>query len=86
MIAAAVLPEGGDLQVHSGTRVMTIRWDDTDDYYGERALRGRFLPQGWRKVPDSRSHRSRCPLGTAPRVVRGDGRVLHALQESLGWS
>jgi topoisomerase-4 subunit A len=50
MIAAAVIPEDGDLQVHSGKRVMTIRWDDTDDYYGERALRGRFLPQGWRKV------------------------------------
>ncbi|NNC77174.1 MAG: DNA topoisomerase IV subunit A [Woeseiaceae bacterium] len=50
LVAAAVLPEDGDLQVHCGKRVMTIRWNDTDDYYGERALRGRFLPKGWRKV------------------------------------
>jgi topoisomerase-4 subunit A len=50
MVAAAVIPEEGDLQVYSGKRVMTIRWNDTDDYYGERALRGRLLPQGWRKV------------------------------------
>jgi topoisomerase IV subunit A len=50
MIAASVVPEDGDLQVHCGARVMTIRWNDTDDYYGERALRGRFLPKGWRKV------------------------------------
>ncbi len=50
MIAAAVVPEDGNLQVQCGNRIMTIRWDDTDDYYGERALRGRFLPKGWRKV------------------------------------
>ena len=40
MIAAAVVPEDGDLQVYSGSRMMTIRWDDSDPYYGERALRG----------------------------------------------
>ena len=50
MIAAAVVPEDGDLQVYSGTRMMTIRWDDSDPYYGERALRGGMLPRGWRKV------------------------------------
>ena len=50
MVAATVIPEDGDLQVYSGKRVMTIRWNDSDDYYGERALRGRFLPKGWRKV------------------------------------
>ncbi len=50
LAAVAVVPEDGDLQVFSGKRVMTIRWNDTDDYYGERALRGRMLPQGWRKV------------------------------------
>ncbi len=50
LIAVAVVPEDGDLQVHSGKRMMTIKWRDTDDYYGERALRGRMLPQGWRKV------------------------------------
>ncbi|MGI9234134.1 MAG: DNA gyrase C-terminal beta-propeller domain-containing protein, partial [Woeseiaceae bacterium] len=50
MIAAAVVPEEGSLQVHTGTRIMTINWDDVDDYYGERALRGALLPKGWRKV------------------------------------
>jgi topoisomerase-4 subunit A len=50
MIAAAVVPEDGNLLVHSGTRIMTIRWDDTDDYYGDRALRGSLLPRGWRTV------------------------------------
>ena len=50
MVAATVVPEDGDLQVYSGKRMMTIRWDDSEPYYGERALRGRFLPKGWRKV------------------------------------
>jgi hypothetical protein len=36
--------------VHTGTRIMTIKWDDVDHYYGERALRGSLLPKGWRKV------------------------------------
>jgi len=50
MIAAAVVPEEGSLQVHTGTRTMTLKWNDLDDYYGDRALRGSLLPQGWRKV------------------------------------
>ena len=50
MVAVAVVPEDGNLLVHTATRTMTIRWNDSDDYYGERALRGRMLPKGWRKV------------------------------------
>ena len=50
LIAAAVVPEDGHLQVHSGTRMMTIKWNDLDDYYGDRGLRGSLLPKGWRKV------------------------------------
>ncbi len=50
LIAAAVVPEDGDLQVYCGERMMTIRWDDNDAYYGERALRGGLLPRGWRNV------------------------------------
>ena len=50
LVAAAVVPEEGDLQVYSGTRMMTIRWNDSDPYYGERALRGGLLPRGWRNV------------------------------------
>ena len=50
LIAAAVVPEDGNLQVHCGERMMTIKWDDSDSYYGERALRGSLLPRGWRNV------------------------------------
>jgi len=50
MIAAAVVPEDGNLQVYCGERMMTIKWNDTDHYYGERALRGSLLPRGWRNV------------------------------------
>ncbi len=50
LIAAAVVPEDGDLQVYCGARMMTIKWDDSDPYYGERALRGGLLPRGWRNV------------------------------------
>ena len=50
MVAAAVVPEDGHLVVYTGTRKMTIKWNDLDDYYGDRALRGTMLPKGWRKV------------------------------------
>ncbi len=50
LVAAAVVPENGNLQVYSGSRIMTIKWNDTDQYYGERALRGSLLPRGWRTV------------------------------------
>ncbi len=50
LVAMAVVPEDGSLQVHTGTRTMTLKWDDLDHYYGERALRGSMLPKGWRKV------------------------------------
>ena len=50
LVAACVVPEDGDLLVHTATRMMTIKWNDLDDYYGERALRGSLLPKGWRKV------------------------------------
>ena len=50
LIAAAVVPEDGNLQVHCGERMMTVKWNDTDSYYGERALRGSLLPRGWRNV------------------------------------
>ena len=50
LVAMAVVPEEGNLQVHTGTRTMTLKWDDLDHYYAERALRGSMLPKGWRKV------------------------------------
>ena len=50
LVAVAVVPEGSDLSVHTGKRTMTIRWNDSQRYYGERALRGALLPKGWRSV------------------------------------
>ncbi len=50
LIAAAVVPEDGNLQVYCGDRMMTIKWNDSEPYYGERALRGGLLPRGWRTV------------------------------------
>ncbi|MEQ8204646.1 MAG: DNA gyrase C-terminal beta-propeller domain-containing protein, partial [Woeseia sp.] len=50
LVSVAVVPEEGNLQVHTAARTMTLKWNDLDDYYGERALRGSMLPQGWRKV------------------------------------
>ena len=50
LAAIAVVPEGSDLSVHTGKRTMTIRWNDSQRYYGERALRGALLPKGWRGV------------------------------------
>lgn len=50
LVAAAVVPEEANLLVDTGTRVMTLKWNDLDDYYAERALRGSMLPKGWRKV------------------------------------
>ncbi|MGI9202448.1 MAG: DNA topoisomerase IV subunit A [Woeseiaceae bacterium] len=50
LVAATVIPEEASLQVHTGTRTMTLKWDDLDNYYGDRALRGSMLPKGWRKV------------------------------------
>jgi topoisomerase-4 subunit A len=50
MVASAVVPEDGSLQIHTSSRIMTIKWNDLDNYYGERALRGSLLPKGWRKV------------------------------------
>ncbi len=50
LVAATVIPEEASLQVHTGTRAMTLKWNDLDNYYGDRALRGSMLPKGWRKV------------------------------------
>ena len=50
MVAATVVPEDGSLEVYTGTRKMTLKWNDLDEYYGDRALRGSLLPKGWRKV------------------------------------
>ncbi len=50
LTAIAVVAEEASLQVHTETRTMTLKWNDLDDYYGERGKRGGLLPKGWRKV------------------------------------
>jgi topoisomerase-4 subunit A len=50
LVAIAVVPEDGNLLLQTEGRSMTLKWNDLDDYYGERALRGSLLPKGWRKV------------------------------------
>jgi topoisomerase-4 subunit A len=50
MVAVAVVPEEGSLEVYTPSRRMTLKWNDLDDYYGDRALRGSLLPKGWRTV------------------------------------
>ncbi|HSD68070.1 MAG TPA: DNA topoisomerase IV subunit A [Woeseiaceae bacterium] len=50
LVAVAVVPEDGSLLLQTEARSMTLKWNDLDDYYGERALRGSLLPKGWRKV------------------------------------
>jgi topoisomerase-4 subunit A len=50
MVAAAVVPEEGSLEVYTPSRRMTLKWKDLDTYYGDRALRGSMLPKGWRTV------------------------------------
>ncbi len=50
VVAVAVVPPGGALQVQSGQRTMTLSFKDLDNYLGARASRGGLLPRGWQKV------------------------------------
>jgi len=50
MVAVSVVGEGQSLLVRSGTRTMTLGWDELKGYRGERGRRGALLPRGWRKV------------------------------------
>ena len=50
VVAVAVVPPGGALQVKSGARTMTLSFKDLDAYVGQRASRGGLLPRGWQKV------------------------------------
>jgi topoisomerase-4 subunit A len=50
MIAVMVLGEGDGLEIYSGQRKMTLKWEDLEYYDGNRGRRGNMLPRGWRKV------------------------------------
>jgi topoisomerase-4 subunit A len=50
VVAIAVVPAAGKLQVKSGARTMTLSFKELDDYLGARGSRGGLLPRGWQKV------------------------------------
>ena len=50
VVAIAVVPPAGKLQVKSGARTMTLSFKELDDYIGTRGSRGGLLPRGWQKV------------------------------------
>ena len=50
VVAIAVVPPGGRLQVKSGARTMTLTFKELDAYLGARGSRGGLLPRGWQKV------------------------------------
>ncbi len=50
MIATLVLGANDGLQISSGQRTMTLKWEDLGHYDGNRGRRGNMLPRGWRKV------------------------------------
>ncbi len=50
VVAIAVVPPGGRLQVKSGSRTKTLSFKELDEYIGARGSRGGLLPRGWQKV------------------------------------
>ena len=50
VVAIAVVPPAGKLQVKSGARTMTLSFKELDEYIGARGSRGGLLPRGWQKV------------------------------------
>ena len=48
--ALVVFSEGDTLQLTAGKRSLTLKPADIDEYYGERGLRGKLLPRGFRQV------------------------------------
>jgi topoisomerase IV subunit A len=50
MAGAIVIAHGEDCLVWAGQRYLRMSWNDTENYWGERAQRGRKLPRGFQKV------------------------------------
>ncbi len=47
---AIAIAKGQDCLVWAGQRYLRLSWSDTENYWGERAQRGRKLPRGFQKV------------------------------------
>jgi topoisomerase-4 subunit A len=50
VVGAIALVKGQDCLVWAGQRYLRLSWTDSENYWGERAQRGRLLPRGFRKV------------------------------------
>ena len=50
MAGAIVIAAGEDCLVWAGQRYLRMSWADTENYWGERAQRGRKLPRGFQRV------------------------------------
>jgi topoisomerase-4 subunit A len=50
VIGVAVFREGDHLRVYSGKRYLNLKPSDFDNYVGQRAQRGKFLPRGFRQA------------------------------------
>jgi len=50
VVDLAVFQEGDGLQITSGKRYLKLKPADFDNYVGQRAQRGKFLPRGFRQV------------------------------------
>ena len=50
MTAVVVIGPDEGVQIMSGQRTMTLKWEDLGHYDGNRGRRGMMLPRGWRKV------------------------------------
>ncbi len=50
MAGAIVIAAGQDCLVWAGQRYLRLSWNDTSNYWGERAQRGSRLPRGFQKV------------------------------------
>lgn len=50
VVDLTVFQEGDSLRVTSGKRHLNLKPADFDNYVGQRAQRGKFLPRGFRQV------------------------------------
>ncbi len=50
VVGAISIARGQDCLVWAGQRYLRLSWNDTEQYWGERAQRGRKLPRGFQKV------------------------------------
>ena len=51
MVSATLLEPGENIEVHCGSRKMTLKWKELEQrYLGERGRRGSLLPRNYRKV------------------------------------